>query len=391
MLSALKTLPHARDWLAPLIAGFVTVLVGYTSSAAVVFEAARALGADSAQIASWLLSLGVGMGVGAVYLSWRFRAPINVAWSTPGAALLIAAAGDISLAEATGAFLFSAALIWLSGITGLFARLLSTIPQSLGAALLAGILLQFTLHAFELLPSAWALLLPMLVSYLLMRRWQPRYAVVACFAVGVLLAALNGSIDSAQLTLDIATPVWVTPAFNLPVLLGVGLPLFLVTMASQNLPGIAALHGGGYRVPVSPLISTTGGLNLLLAPLGAFSLNLSAITAALCISPDAHPDPQKRYWASITAGALYLLLGVFGASIGALFMAFPRELVLGIAGIALLGSVGNGLHQALVNEHEREPALLTFVVTASGISLWGIGAPFWGIVIGCLALFLQRR
>ncbi|MCJ8169399.1 benzoate/H(+) symporter BenE family transporter [Atopomonas sediminilitoris] len=391
MLRTLQALPRQADWLAPLLAGFVTVLVGYTSSAAVVFEAARALGANSAQIASWLLALGVGMGVGALYLSIKYRAPINVAWSTPGAALLIAAAGDVSLAQATGAFLFSALLIWLCGVTGVFARLLEVIPQSLGAALLAGILLQFTLHAFELLPQAWTLLLPMLAVYLLMRRLQPRYAVVFSFAVGVLLSASQGTLRSELLSIQLATPVWVTPEFAWPVLLGVGLPLFLVTMASQNLPGVAALRGGGYPVPVSSLISTTGGLNLLLAPFGAFSLNLSAITAALCISPDAHPDPRKRYLASSFAGVLYLLLGVLGASVGALFMAFPRELVLGIAGIALLGSVGNGLHQALVDERQREPALLTFVVTASGVSLWGIGAAFWGIVLGALALLIQRR
>ncbi len=373
-----------------VIAGFVAVLVGFTSSAVIVFQAAQTLHASAAEIASWMCALGVGMGLTSIVLSMRFRVPVLTAWSTPGAAMLITSAAGVSMGEAVGAFLVSAALITLSGFSGWFERMIGRIPISIASGMLAGVLLRFGLDAFAAMRSQFALVFPMFCAYLICRRLLPRYAIVVTLLLGIVLAATQGLLRVDDVRIDVATPVFTVPEFSWQALVGVALPLYVVTMASQNVPGVAVIRASGYQVPISPLIGWTGTANLLLAPFGGFALNLAAITAAICMGREAHEDPARRYVAAIAAGAFYLLIGLFGATVGSLFLAFPKELILAIAGLALLGTIGSGLAAALGNESEREPALLTFLVTASGIALAGIGSAFWGLLVGLSALAILR-
>lgn len=382
------TTPTVRALSAPLAAGFITVLVGYTSSAALIFEAARAAGGSAAQISSWLIALGLAMGLTCIGLSLRYRVPVVTAWSTPGAALLATSLSGYSMNVAVGCFLFSAALILVCGVTGWFERLMNRVPMSLCAALLAGVLVRFGMSAFTSMQTALGLVLPMFLAYLVCKRFKPRYAMLAVLLLGLGLAKWQGLLHLDTASLQLAAPVWIAPEFSVPALIGVGLPLFIVTMASQNIPGVAVLRSAGYAPPISPIIAWTGLVNLLLAPFGCFAVNLAAITAAICMGKDAHEDPAKRYQASIVAGLLYLMLGILGATVGGLLAAFPRELIFAIAGFALLGTIGNGLTLALREEHQREPALITFVVTASGLTLFGIGPAFWGLVAGVIALVM---
>ncbi|OYD55330.1 hypothetical protein CGK74_03810 [Thauera propionica] len=378
-----------RSYLAPLSAGFVTVLVGFTSSAAIVFQAAEAAGATPAQISSWMWALGIAMGVTCIGLSLRYRAPVVTAWSTPGAALLVTALAGVSLEQATGAFMFCALLILLAGVTRGFERVMDRIPPGIAAAMLAGVLVRFGIEVFVAMGQRFGLVFAMFVAYLLARRLWPRYAVLIVLALGSAVAAAQGLLNFDMLRLETAAPVFTMPEFDWQTMIGVGVPLFVVTMTSQNVPGVAVMRAAGYgKVPVSPVVSWTGAVSLVLAPFGCFAINLAAITAAICMGREAHEDPAKRYLASVFAGAFYLLVGVFGATVGALFAAFPRELVLAVAGLALFGTIGGGLATAMKDEAQREPALVTFLVTASGLSLGGIGSAFWGVVAGALALWV---
>ncbi|MEH6413475.1 benzoate/H(+) symporter BenE family transporter [Pseudomonas sp. CGJS7] len=377
--------------LSAVTAGFVAVLVGFTSSAAIVFSAAQASGANQAEIASWMWALGMGMGATCIGLSLRYKVPVVTAWSTPGAAMLITAVAGLPLAEIIGAFVVSAALTALLGFSGWLERILGRLPTSLASGMLAGVLLRFGLNVFTSMEQRFWLVGAMFLSWLLARRWSPRYAVVITLGIGVAIAAVQGELHLERLSLALATPIWITPKFSLAAIIGVAVPLFVVTMASQNVPGIAILRAHGYKeTPVSPLIGWTGLTNLLLAPFGAFALSLAAITAAICMGHDAHEDPRKRYTAAVAAGVFYLITGVFGATVAALFAAFPQQLVLAIAGIALFTTIGNGLAAAVHDPQEREPALITFLVTASGVSAFQIGSVFWGMIAGLLALAVLR-
>ncbi|MFB9146235.1 benzoate/H(+) symporter BenE family transporter [Halomonas alkalicola] len=378
-----------RDFSAStLVTGLVAVLVGYGSSAVIIFQAAEAAGASDAQIGSWLWALGIGMGLTSLGLSLRYRMPILTAWSTPGAALLATSLPGVPMEQAIGAFLFSAALITLCGVTGLFGALVKRIPPALAAALLAGVLLRFGIELFATLANAWLLPLAMLASYVLGRRFAPRYAIVLVLLVGVSLTAMQGELSLAGVSLAPTLPVFTAPAFSLATLVGVGIPLFVVTMATQNLPGITVLRAAGYRPPTSPLIGWTGAATLGLAPFGGFALNLAAISAAVCMGREAHEDPSRRYTAGVAAGVGYLVLGVFGATVTALFAALPGALIAALAGLALLGTIGNGLAAAMADERQRDAALVTFLFTASGVTLLGIGAAFWGLVAGMAVLWL---
>ena len=374
-----------------IAAGFVTVLVGFASSAVIVFQAAQSLGATPGQTSSWMWALGLGMGLTCIGLSWRYRMPVVTAWSTPGAAMLIGSAAGLPLSDAVGAFVLSALLIMLAGFSGVFERLISRIPVSLASGMLAGVLLRFGLDAFAAMQTQLGMVLAMFAVYLAARRLLPRYAVILTLLVGVTLAAALGLLQLHTLSLQLARPEFVMPTLSVAAVMGIALPLFLVTMASQNVPGVAVIRASGYAVPISPTIGWIGTVNLLLAPFGAFALNLAAITAAICMGREAHEDTTRRYVAAMAAGVFYVLIGLFGATVAALFAAFPRELIVAIAGIALLGTIGNSLAAALREEAEREPALVTFLVTASGLTLFGIGSAFWGLVAGTITLLVWRR
>jgi benzoate membrane transport protein len=375
--------------LSALIAGFVAVLVGYTSSVALVFAAAQALGATPAQTTSWMWALGLGMGLSSIGLSLWTRQPVLTAWSTPGAALLAGSSG-LAMGEAIGAFVACSALILLAGLTRGFERAMDRIPQAIAAALLAGVLARFGLDAVGAVKTAPLLVCVMALVFLLGRRFWPRYAVPGVLLVGVAVAAAQGRLDTAAIAWDMAWPVWTTPQFSIGALVGVALPLFVVTMASQNLPGVAAQRAAGYATPVSPSVSVTGATGVLLAPFGGFAFNLAAITAAICMGREAHEDPARRYVAAVAAGVFYIVLGLVGGAVVGLLNAFPRELVLAVAALALLGTIAGALATALKDEAHRDAAGLTFLVTLSGLTLAGIGAAFWGVLAGSLALMVQH-
>lgn len=378
--------------LSAVTAGFVAVLVGFTSSVAIVFSAASALGATPRQIASWMWALGIGMGLTSMLPSLWWRKPVMIAWSTPGAAVLAtaAAAGGFTLAQAVGAFIVCAALIVLSGASGWFEKLMDRIPMPLAAALLAGVLARFGLDAFVALTSSFGLVLAMLVAYLVGRRWWPRYAVPGVLAVGTAIALATGDLHLGGVRFELTWPVFVMPEFTLAATVSLALPLFVVTMASQNLPGVAVIRAAGYEMPISKLVTISGLATLVLAPFGAFALNLAAITGAICMGREAHEDPARRYTAAVSCGLIYVVIGLFGVAVTGVLTAFPRELVVAVAGLALLGSIGGGLAVAVKDDAHREAALITFLVTLSGVSLWGIGSAFWGVVGGALALFVQQ-
>ena len=389
-------MPHMQFFkdlsLSAFTAGFVAVLVGFTSSVAIVFQAAQAFQATPAQITSWMWALGLGMGLCSLVPSLLLRKPVMVAWSTPGAAVLASAglSGGFSMAEAVGAFMVCAVLITLAGVTRWFERVMNRIPTEIAAALLAGVLARFGMQAFAAAQTALPLVLLMLGAYLVARRWIPRYAVVITLALAIAFVALRGEMSWSAIRFELAMPVFTAPQFTLSAAISLALPLFVVTMASQNLPGVAVIRATGYDLPVSRLITMTGLATLVLAPFGGYALNFSAITAAICMGPEAHPDRDKRYTAAVSCGLLYVVIGIFGAVVTGLLTAFPKELVVAIAGLALLGTIGSGLAAALRDEPHREAALITFLVTLSGVVVAGVGSAFWGVVAGSLALFVQQ-
>lgn len=373
-----------------LLSGFVAVLVGYASSAAIIWQAAVAAGASTTQIAGWMTALGIAMGVSTLLLTLWYRAPVLTAWSTPGAALLVTGLQGLTLPEAIGVFIIANALIVLCGVTGLFARLMQVIPHSLAAAMLAGILLRFGLEAFARLGDQFLLCAGMLLAWLILKRVAARYAVIAALVVGAIIALLEGDIVTSSLAMAPVLPTFIAPQFSLAHSLGIAVPLFLVTMASQNAPGVATMKAAGYDVPVSPLIVVTGLLALLFSPFGVYSICIAAITAAICQSPDAHPDAAKRWLSAAAAGIFYLLAGVFGSSITGMMAALPTSGIQMLAGLALLGTISGSLYQALNHESERDAAVVTFLVTASGLTLWGVGSAFWGLIAGGICYTVLR-
>ena len=375
--------------LAAVVAGFVAVLVGYTSSVVIVFAAAQALGATAAQTSSWMWALGIGMGLTTIGLSLWTRQPVLTAWSTPGAALLAGTSG-VAMGEAVGAFVVCGLLIVVAGATRAFERVMDRIAQAIAAALLAGVLARFTLDAAGATTTAPLLVIVMALAFVAGRRWWPRYAVPAVLLVGVAIASMQGRMQWGRVVLEAAGPVWTAPVFSLGALIGVALPLFVVTMASQNLPGVAAQRAAGYATPVSASVTVTGAATVLLAPFGGYAFNLAAITAAICMGREAHEDPGKRYTAAVMAGLFYLAIGLAGGAVVGLLQAFPRELVLAVAGLALLSTIAGGLASALKEERHRDAAILTFLVTLSGLTLAGVGSAFWGVVAGTAALLVQH-
>ncbi|CAG9174756.1 Inner membrane protein YdcO [Cupriavidus laharis] len=374
-----------------LVAGLIATLTGYTSSLVLMIQAGQAAHLSSAQISSWLWALSIGMGVTTIGLSLAMRVPVVVAWSTPGAALLIASLPGVPYPEAIGAFLMAALLMTAAGLTGWFDKLMRALPASIASALLAGILFRISVDVFVLAQDQTFLMLAMFAAYLAGRRWWPRYAVPGVLLVGVALAGALGQLHFEGFRLAVAVPVWTTPAFSLQAFVSIAIPLFIVALASQNIPGLAVLRADGYHVPASPLIAVTGFASAVLAPFGSHGINLAAITAAICTGPQADTDPARRYTAAVVCGVGYLVAGVLAASIAALFAAFPKAVVVALAAFALLGSIANGLTVAMQTPDEREAALITFMITASGMTLVGVGSAFWGVAGGMLALFVLRR
>lgn len=375
-----------RDFsLSASVAGVIAVMVSYGGPAAIIFQAASLAGLSADQLTSWIWAISIGSGLAGVILSLAYRAPVIIAWSTPGAALLAAGWAAYPYPEAIGAFVFAAVAITVFGATGLFGALMERIPQAVVAAMLAGILFRFGVEVFTAMRATPLLVAPMLVCYLAMKRLWPRYAIVATLLAGLAAAGLLGLLDFSLVEASIARPELTAPVFSLGALIGLGVPLFLVTMTGQNATGLGVLRTAGYKTPGGPLVAATGALSMLLAPFGSHGINLAAITAAICTGPEAHGDPDKRYVAGVVCGLAYLVVGLFGATLVGLFTALPPGLIAAISGLALFGALQNGLTQAMADEARREAALVTFLLTVSGVSVFGVGSAFWGLVGGVLA------
>lgn len=378
-----------------LVAGFVTVLVGFASSVSIIIQAAYAVGANQELVTSWIMALGIGMGLSSFFLSFHYRLPIVTAWSTPGAALLVTSLTELSYAEAIGVFIFSGLLTLIVGMSGVFQRLVAIIPFPISCAMLAGILFQFGIGVFDSMMSDMYLVGAMLVGYLLTKRFYPRYAVLVVLLTGIVISIVFGSMKPVALSIDslfsLEGMIWTTPEWSVSALIGVGLPFFIVTMTAQNMPGIVALRAHKIETSASPLVSSTGITTILLAPFGGFAFNLAAITASICLGEESHKDMNKRYIAGLSAGFFYCITGLTAASIVALFASFPTAMVAALAGLALLGTIGTNLKMAMEGDSTREAALITFLVTVSGVSFGGISSAFWGIVFGLLCLLAMKR
>ncbi len=371
--------------LSALVAGLVAVIVSYAGPAALMFQAADAAHLSHAQLSSWIWAISIGSGLTGIALSLRYRAPVITAWSTPGAALLAAGWTAYSYPEAIGAFIAVGVAITVFGVTGLFATFMDRIPKAVVSAMLAGILFRFCVDVFTRAQAAPLLVGPMLLVWLAARRLAPRYAVLLPLVAGLLMAAAFGQLSFGAVSAAPAIPVLTTPHFTMGALLGLGVPLFVVAMAGQNATGLGVMRASGYDTPGSPLVTWTGVISTLLAPFGSHGINLAAITAAICTGPEAHADPARRYWAGIFCGAFYVLVGTFGATLVGLFTALPQALVAVVSGLALLGAFLGGLTQATEDPVYRESAVITFLVTVSGVSLLGVGSSFWGLLAGLLA------
>ncbi|WP_434644301.1 benzoate/H(+) symporter BenE family transporter [Achromobacter piechaudii] len=378
---------HARRDISAsaIAAGVVAVLVSFGGTAVLMVQAGHAAGLDAARIGSWIGSLSLAFGLGGAFYSLRTGLPIVMAWSTPGAALLVTALVGVPFNEAIGAYILAAGLTLACGLFGWIDPILRRIPGEIAAAMLAGVLLNFGMGIFSNVARQPGLVLAMCVTYLLCRRWAPRYAVLLVMVVAIAMAFALDLIQLNLLDWSLTQFVWTTPEFSAQAAVSLGIPLFVVAMASQNLPGLAILQAAGYRPPASRIVAATGLLGLLAAPFGAHSVTMGAISAAICTGPEAHPDPAKRYIAAATYGLGYVALSVVAGAVAVFFQALPAALLAALAGLALLGTIMGGMSAAMVNPQRREAALITLLATASGFSFWGIGSAFWGLVAGLLA------
>lgn len=370
------------------MAGLIVVLVGMTSSAVVVFQAATQFGATATEASSWLGSLCVGMGILTVYFSLKYKAPILMAWSTPGAVLLVSGAQGFTLGEAIGAFVFSSFLVFLFGITGWFEKIMNRISLAMTSALLAGVLLHFCLDAFISFKSAPWLVGGMFSAYIIGKRWNPRMTMLFVLLAGLVIASVMGDFHFQQVHLGWTFFRFTTPTFSIASLISLGIPLFIVTMASQNLTGLSVMRNYHFNNPVSPLITGMGVMNIITSFFGGFTINLAAITAAIAMGPEAHAQKEKRYVAAVISGICYFIIGLFAASVTSLFGAFPSAMIAAVAGFALLGTVSSGLEAALSKPSDKEAAFITFAVAASGLTFFGISSAFWAVVVGVLAQFI---
>lgn len=378
--------------LSAVVAGFIATVISYAGPLVIIFQAAKAGQLPHDMLSSWVWTISIGSGVLGIVLSLRYRVPIVIAWSAPGSALLVTLLPDITMNQAVGAYLVSSLIILLVGVSGAFDRIISKLPAAISAAMLAGILFRFGTGLFVSVKEQPWLVLAMFGAYLLFKRILPRYAVLAVLVVGVSIAALTGELQSEALVIGLATPTWISPEFSWQVILNVAFPLVMVALTGQFVPGMAVLRNAGYQTPASPLISSSALGTLLLAPFGCHGLNLAAITAAICTGREAHEDPSRRYVAGIVGGVFYLLLGLFGATLVSIFTAFPAALIAALAGLALLAAIAGALTTAMSVPADREAALITFLVTASGMSFMGLSAAFWGLIFGIAAhLLLTAR
>lgn len=374
-----------NDLIPPVVAGLISVIVNYGGTFILVFQAAKVAGLSPELTASWVWSISIGVGVTGIILSWVSREPIITAWSTPAAAFLVTALATTPYEEAIGAYLISAIAFVVLGLSGWFERVIRLIPTGVAAGLLAGILLQFGIGAFGSMSIDPLLVSFLIIVYVVLKRFTARYAVVGILMLGLAFLLIQDRIDVSGLSLRLAAPIFTMPVFSLNALLSVALPLFLITLTGQYMPGMLVLRNDGFRTSANSIVTVTGFGSLLMAPFGSHAFNIAAITAAICTGPEAHDNPDKRWVAGVAAGVFYVLVGVFGLTLAAVFMAFPVTFITTLAGLALLGTIGGSLASAMADAKTREASLITFLAAAANITFLGIGGAFWGLVIGLVA------
>lgn len=366
------------------IAGLIATVISFAGPLVIIIQAATAGGLSPAEISSWVGFTAIGSGVLGIVLSLMFKAPIVIAWSIPGSALLVTALPQVGLSHAIGAYIVSGVLVFLIGVTGLFDRLLAAIPGSIAAGLQAGILFSFGIAIFTQMADVPLLVLPMLFSYVLLRRYWPRYAIAGVLLVGVAVALSQGQIDTQMIHFEFMMPQWTTPTFSLIGTLSLAIPLALVSLTGQFMPGMSILRNSGFNIAARPILVACGAVSVVAAPLGVHGFNMAAVTLALCASSEAHEDPDRRYVAAVAGSILYLLLGIAGTTLVILFSVLPAYLIAALAGLALCGALIEGLRRTMSESKDREAGFFCFLITASGIELGGLSAPFWGVIIGLL-------
>ncbi|SHE77296.1 benzoate membrane transport protein [Modicisalibacter ilicicola DSM 19980] len=375
-----------KDWsLSATTAGFLAVLISYSGPLAIFFQAAQSADISTATMTSWVWAISMGAAVSGIVLSVWLKAPVITAWSAPGTALLVTLFPELSLNEAIGAYIVAAVAILVIGITGSFDRLVQLIPKGIAAGMMAGILFQFGLEAFLAIETTPALAIGMLSAYLVFKRLLPRYCLILLLLTGIVLAVWLENASLAGVQWQLATPVFIAPEWTWSGTLSLALPLVLVSLTGQFLPGMAIMRAAGYHTQAKPIITVTSLVSLVMALFGGITTVVAAITAAICTGKDAHEDPDKRYVAGIANGAFYLVGGLFAGTIVTLFTSLPAAFVAVLAGLALIGAIGNNIVAAVAEVAHREAAIITFMATASGMSLFGLGSAFWGVVIGSVA------
>lgn len=372
-----------------LFSALVAAFVGFSAAVAVVLAAAQALGATPAQTISWVAGLAIAQAFASLTLSWRHRMPIICAWSTPGAALIAATSG-VDMATAVGAFIAAAVLMMLTAALRPLGALVERIPASIASAMLAGVIFRFVVAVFDEMRLQPAMVLTLLVVFLLARLWNPFLGVIAALAAGLALAFGTGAATLPAGTVALTELTWIQPRLDITVIVGLGLPLYLVTMAAQNLPGFAVLRASGYKPPTASCLFVTGLVSLLSAPTGAHMTNMAAISASICTGADTHPDPAQRWKAGLWYALFWLAIAATVGMLLALIVAMPKALIVAVAGLGLAGSLTGALGQAMNAERERFAAVVTFAVAASSLSLFGVGSAFWSLVAGLAVLTLDK-
>ena len=375
-----------KDWsVSSVTAGFLAVLISYSGPLIIFFQAAQSAGVSPDMISSWVWGISIGAALSGIFLSWVLKVPVVTAWSAPGTALLVTLFPGLSLNEAVGAYITTAVVLFAIGVTGYFDHILKHVPKGVAAGMMGGILFQFGTNAFKSAASMPLLTFGMIAAYLVLKRFVPRYCMILVLLVGILLAVGIGGANLSGVQLSFATPIFIAPTLSFAV------PLILVSLTGQFLPGMAILHGSGYTTPAKPILAVTSIASLIVAFFGGITIVIAAITAALCTGKDAHEDPSKRYVAGISNGVFYLIGGFCGATIVSLFTLLPKEFVAVLAGLALLGAITANIMGTVSQEDHREASVITFLATASGMSFLGLGSAFWGVVIGSVAYFVLHR
>ncbi|MCE6322957.1 benzoate/H(+) symporter BenE [Acinetobacter baumannii] len=387
MATLFKTLKN--DWsISATVAGFLAVLISYSGPLIIFFQAAQRAHVSTDMMVSWIWGISIGAAVSGIYLSIKYKTPVITAWSAPGTALLVTLFPNISLNEAVAAYITSAIVIFLIGITGYFDKLLKWIPQDVAAGMMAGILFQFGISLFTASDSMPLIVFSMLIVFLIAKRLMPRYTMIWVLAAGVLLSLILGKMNPVDVNFNLAIPQWISPEWTWNSTLNLAVPLILVSLTGQFLPGMAIMKLSGYDMPAKPIITATSIASLAVACVGGITIVLASITAALCMGKDAHELKEKRYIAGIANGIFYILGGLFAGSIVMLFSLLPKELVAALAGLALLGAIATNISVAMKNDGQRDAALITFLASASGMHFLGLSSVFWGICIGVIAHFI---